>query len=160
MDPSIRPATEADVPRMIDVARRAFLSAFGPSAPFILIQQWIREDRESVSYPRDWDQMYVLEQDGVVAGLMQPIADEINGIWVHPDYQGRGVGSRLMDLGEKIIADQGYGRSWLTCSSYNRRALEFYRHRGYTVFKSLRHLHECGVDEESFAMERQLGGSR
>ena len=145
---------------MIDVARRAFLSAFGPSAPFELIQQWVRKDRESISYPRDWAEMLVLEADGMVAGLVQPTADEINGIWVHPDFQGRGIGKRLMDAGEEIIAGRGYRRSWLTCSSFNRHALEFYRRRGYTIFQSSRHLHECGVDEESFSMERQLGGSR
>lgn len=160
MDPAIRPATEADVPRMIDIARRSFLSAFGTTAPFPLIQQWARRDRESVSYPRDWAEMYVLEEAGTVAGLMQPTVDEINGIWVHPDFQGRGIGSRLMDAGEGVIASRGYSRSWLTCSSFNRRALEFYRRRGYTVFQSSRYLHECGVDEESFGMERQLGARR
>ena len=33
---------------------------------------------------------------------------------------------------------------------------DFYRRRGYTVFQSTRKLHECGVDEESFGMERML----
>ncbi|MBP2647608.1 MAG: Acetyltransferase family protein [Gemmatimonadetes bacterium] len=159
MPPAIRPATEADVPRMIEVARRSFLSAFGFTAPFPLIQQWIREDRESTAYPASWADMFVLERDGVIAGLMQPTLDEIDGLWIHPDYQDQGIGSSLLRHGEDVVRSRGFSRSWLTCSSFNPRALEFYRRRGYTVFRSTRTLHECGVDEESFGMERLLGGA-
>jgi ribosomal-protein-alanine N-acetyltransferase len=152
----IRPATEADVPRMIEVFRRSFLSAFGFTAPYPLIQQWIRNDREATYYPAHWPEMFVLEGDGTIAGLMQPTIDEIDGLWVHPDYHGRGVGSRLLEHGENIIRGRGYSRSWLTCSSYNERALGFYRARGYTVFRSTWKSHEGGIEEESFAMERML----
>ena len=156
MTDAIRPATESDVPRMIEVFRRSFLSAFGVTAPFPLLQQWIRNDRESAMYPEHWAEMFVLEQEGVIAGLMQPTIDEIDGLWVHPSYQGRGIGSRLLELGENIIRERGYARSWLSCSSYNQRALGFYRSRGYAVFKSSWTQHEGGINEESFAMERML----
>ncbi len=159
MPSPIRPATEADVPRLIEVARRSFLSAFGVTAPSPLIEQWAREDRESTSYPRDWAEMFVMERDGVIAGLMQPTVDEIDGLWIHPDYQGQGIGSLLLAYGEEVVRTRGFARSWLTCSSFNPRALDFYHRRGYTVFRSMRKLHECGVDEESFAMERMLDGT-
>jgi ribosomal-protein-alanine N-acetyltransferase len=155
---TIRPATEADVPRMIEVFRRSFLSAFGFTAPFALLQQWIANNRENVLYPAQWVQMFVLDVDGTIAGLMQPTVDEIDGLWIHPAYQGRGIGSSLLAFGEDVIRDRGYRRAWLTCSSYNQRALDFYRARGYTVFRTIRTLHDCGIDEESFAMERSLDG--
>ena len=117
MPQSVRTAAEADVPRMIEVARRSFLSAFGTTAPFPLIQQWVRNDREATSYPRDWAAMFVLERDGVIAGLMQPTVDEIDGLWIHPDFQGQGIGTLLLRHGEKIIQDRGFSRSWLTCSA-------------------------------------------
>jgi ribosomal protein S18 acetylase RimI-like enzyme len=159
MPSTIRPATEADVPRLIDVARRSFLSAFGATAPPPLLEQWARNDREATSYPRDWAKMFVMERDGVIAGLMQPTVDEIDGLWIHPDFQGHGIGSLLLEYGEEVIRARGFARSWLTCSSFNPRALDFYRRRGYTVFRSTRKLHECGVDEESFGMERRLDGA-
>lgn len=155
---TVRPATEADVPRMIEVARRSFLSAFGVTAPFPLIQQWACDDREATSYPREWAFMFVLEREGVIAGLVQPTVDEIDGLWIHPDFQGQGIGSLLLEHGEGIIRSRGFSRSWLTCSAFNPRALEFYRRRGYRVFRSSHKLHECGVDEESFGMERMLNG--
>jgi [ribosomal protein S18]-alanine N-acetyltransferase len=152
----IRPATEHDIPRMVDIARRAFLSAFGTTAPFPLIQQWVRTDREPAWYARDWDRMFVVERDGIVLGLVQPTADEIDGLWVHPDFHGQGAGSVLLAQGEKVIRERGYTRSWLTCSSFNVRALAYYHRRGYRIFRSIRTLHPCGVDEESFGMERDL----
>ena len=158
MIPAIRPATETDVPRMIEIARRSFLSAFGSTAPFPLIQQWIRTDREATAYPRDWAQMFVLERNGMIAGLVQPMIDEINGLWIHPGYQGQGIGSHLLRHGEAVIRSRGFSRSWLTCSAFNPRALAFYRRRGYAVFRSTRTLHDCGVDEESLGMERMLEG--
>lgn len=142
---------------MIEVARRSFLSAFGVTAPPPLLDQWARKDRESTSYPRDWALMFVAERDGVIAGLMQPTVDEIDGLWIHPDFQGQGFGSLLLEYGEGIIRDRGFTRSWLTCSSFNPRALGFYRSRGYAVFRSTWKQHECGVNEESFGMERMLG---
>lgn len=156
---TIRPATEADVPRMIEVFRRSFISAFGFTAPFPLLQQWIRENREAQTYPAQWAEMSVLERDGIVAGLVQPTVDEIDGLWIHPDYQGQGIGSRLLAHGEETIRRRGHSRSWLTCSSYNRRALGFYQARGYTVFRSIHTLHEGNINEESFAMERMLNGA-
>jgi ribosomal protein S18 acetylase RimI-like enzyme len=90
---------------------------------------------------------------------MQPTVDEIDGLWIHPDYQGAGIGSQLLAHGEAIVLERGFTRSWLTCSSFNTRALDFYRRRGYTVFRSTRKLHECGVNEESFGMERMLDGT-
>jgi ribosomal protein S18 acetylase RimI-like enzyme len=144
---------------MIEVARRAFLSAFGATAPPPLLAQWARNNREATAYPRDWATMFVVEQHGVIAGLMQPTVDEIDGLWIHPDFQGQGIGSELLAHGEGVIRERGFARSWLTCSSFNTRALDFYRRRGYTVFRSTRKLHECGVDEESFGMERMLSGT-
>jgi len=156
---TIRPATEADVPRMIEVYRRAFLSGFAFTAPFPIIQQWIRRNPEAARYPAHWAEMFVHEQDGKITGLLQPIDDEINGLWIHPDYQGQGIGSGLLEFGETTVRQRGYARSWLTCSGFNPRALGFYRARGYSVFRSSREVHECGVEEEVFEMERRLDGS-
>jgi ribosomal protein S18 acetylase RimI-like enzyme len=153
---TVRDATHADVPRLVEIARRAFLSAFGFTAPFALLQQWMAEDKEPAWYERDWRGMQVCERQGEIAGLVQPIVDEINGLWVHPDHQGQGVGSLLLAEGETRILQAGFARCWLVCSGYNRRALPFYEARGYAIVTELRTSHPGGIEELSFRMERTL----
>jgi hypothetical protein len=67
---------------MIEIARRSWLSAFAQTAPFALIQYWVKNDRESSWYPAYWQSMSVAEIDGELLGLVQPKLEEINGIWV------------------------------------------------------------------------------
>lgn len=152
----IRLARETDVPRLVEVARQSFLSAFAPLAPVALIEQWRQVDREPAWYRRDWPHMLVLEENDVVVGIVQPQDDEINGLWIHPQQQGTGAGTLLLAAGEAVIAQRGYDRSWLFCSALNPRAYEFYLRRGYAETARKRVLHACGVEEESIRMERQL----
>src|SRR5262245_59172557 len=122
----IRPAAEADIPRMIEIARRSWLSAFSQTAPFELIRYWVKTDREASWYPTYWQSMSIAETDGEVIGLVQPKSDEINGLWVHPSAQGKGVGSTLLNKAEKEIGEAGYEKCWLNCSGFNINAQYFY----------------------------------
>lgn len=152
----IRPAREEDVPRLIEVARRSWLSAFAQSAPFAMIAYWVRADRESSWYPRYWPDMLVLEDDVVISGLVQPMEAEINGLWVHPDWQGTGAGTLLLRAGEEVIRQAGHPAAWLTCSAFNPKAFEFYRRRGYIETGRDRVLHTGGFLYEDIRMERPL----
>jgi ribosomal-protein-alanine N-acetyltransferase len=152
----IRPAESADVERLVEVARRSWLSAFAQTAPFSMIDRWVRTDREPEWYRRYWPSMLVAVVDGIVAGLVQPRDDEINGLWVHPDYQRRGHGSALLRAGEQAIQAQGYDRAWLTCSGFNVRARCFYAARGYVERRRYHAPLPCGLEEEVVDLERRL----
>src|SRR5690349_9346442 len=99
----IRPARPEDVAPMIELARRSWLSAFAQTAPFPLIEWWVRADRTTSWYEQHWPEMLVLEDDGVLVGILQPKDSEINGLWVHPGRQGTGAGTLLLRTGEEII---------------------------------------------------------
>lgn len=152
---TVRPATEADVPRLVEVARRAWLSAFAQHAHFAILQEWFRLDREPGWYASHWPAMTVAELDGLVQGLVQPAEDEVNGLWVHPEVHGLGLGSRLLAAAEEQIRRGGHRRAWLTCSCYNPGARGFYAARGYRELR--RHTEQFGsVQEEVLVLGREL----
>jgi GNAT superfamily N-acetyltransferase len=47
----------------------------------------------------------------VVLGEVQPAGDEVNGLWVDPAAQGRGVGTALLGYAEGVIAAAGHDRA-------------------------------------------------
>jgi ribosomal protein S18 acetylase RimI-like enzyme len=54
---------------------------------------------------------------------------EIETLYVHPSFQRRGVGKRILEYLRKSV---GY-KSWLTTWVHNYNALEFYRKNGYRI---------------------------
>ncbi|MBV9773766.1 MAG: GNAT family N-acetyltransferase [Gemmatimonadetes bacterium] len=152
----LRPAQETDIPRLVEVARRSVLSAFAFTAPFPLLQDWIRRDPEPARYAAGWQDMTVAELDGEVVGLVHPVDDEIHGLWVHPGAQGRGIGGALLRAGEERIAASGHGRAWLSCSGFNPRAQGFYLAQGYRETRRQVEVGSSGVPDEMIVYERHL----
>ena len=157
---TIRLARSADLEPLIDLARRSWLSAFAHTAPAALIEWWNVTDRTRVLYEAHWREMTVLEEEGEIIALVQPVGSEINGLWVRPDRQGAGAGSLLLRAGEDVIRRNGHDLAWLTCSAWNTRALHFYTARGYTETRREQYLHASGVEVTDVRMERYLGDSR
>jgi ribosomal protein S18 acetylase RimI-like enzyme len=157
---SLRPAEERDVERLIEIARRSWLSAFAQTAPFSMILRWARSDREATWYPKYWPAMLVATVDDAVVGLVQPSNDEINGLWVAPQHQRQGHGSALLRAGESVIRASGLKRAWLTCSNFNTSALAFYRSQGYAEVRRSEQILPCGAREENIVLDRFLGDQR
>jgi ribosomal protein S18 acetylase RimI-like enzyme len=152
----LRPACEGDLPALIELARRSWLSAYADSAPAEFVRDWLARDFERDWYPKHWPSMTVAEAGGVVLGLVQPMHDEINGLWVDPAAQGRGVGTALLRHAEAQIAAVGHGRAWLSCSGFNLQAQRFYLARGYQLVRSETKERAGGVREEMLIYERRL----
>jgi ribosomal protein S18 acetylase RimI-like enzyme len=152
----MRPAREEDLERLIELGRRSWLSAFAQTAPFALIAWWVQNDRVASLYRQYWTEMLVLEEEGVIIGLVQPKDDEINGLWVHPEWQGTGAGKLLLRAGEEVIRQAGHEVAWLTCAGINGKAFDFYRRQGYIETARDRTLHASGVKVEDLRMERSL----
>jgi ribosomal protein S18 acetylase RimI-like enzyme len=86
--------------------------------------------------------------DAVVGFAM---ADRATGeflvIAVLPQYEGQGVGGRLMALAEAWLAASGCTRAWLTTDlDTTLRAYGFYRKRGWTDWKIERGLRWMELD--------------
>jgi len=76
--------------------------------------------------------------DGGDAGLLgyfvaMPGVDELHllNITVAPAWQGRGLGSELLDAVRRHAADRGFAQLWLEVREGNHRARALYRRRGF-----------------------------
>jgi ribosomal protein S18 acetylase RimI-like enzyme len=86
---------------------------------------------------------WLCEDSGRVVAFS--MADRATGellvVAVLPEYEGMGVGGRLMALAEEWLAASGCERAWLTTDlDTTLRAYGFYRKRGWTDWKSERGL--------------------
>lgn len=152
----LRPAVEQDVDQLVAIARRSWLSAFAGHAPEALIAYWRTADREPAWYARFWPDMIVAEADGAIAGLTQPADDEVNGLWIAPEWQRLGIGRQLLRAAEARIIEQSHARAWLTCSAFNPRAAAFYRACGYRIDRETAQQHPSGVVETIWTFARRL----
>ena len=89
-------------------------------------------DRDCVEYLTLRGKGWVCEADGTIVGFA--IADLIdNNIWalfIHPDYEAKGVGKKLHDLMLNWYFEQKKEHVWLSTSP-NTRAEKFYRLQGW-----------------------------
>lgn len=105
MEKIIRKYADPDCDGVIEAWHAASLLA----TPF-LSEEFMSRERGNIR--TKWLPMaetWVSEVDGVVAGFISLIGDEVGAIFVHPDHQGRGIGRELMDhaagLRDKLLLD-------------------------------------------------------
>lgn len=61
------------------------------------------------------------------AGSVRTPQFGILSIAVHPDRQGLGLGTRLMDEAESLARQRGFSEIWLTVDPANEPGIAFYR---------------------------------
>ena len=90
------------------------------------------EDRD---YFRDHvlmeNDVFVVESAERPVAFMAMRADFIDHLYVHPDYQNRGVGKLLLDYARKLSPDH----LWLYTLQINTNARAFYEKNGFTAEK-------------------------
>ena len=81
-----------------------------------------------------FDLLYV---DNVLAGLIETVDQKnqllIENVAVSPDFQGRGLGSKLMAHAEDVATSLGYDRVWLYTNKRFTENVALYLKLGYRV---------------------------
>jgi ribosomal protein S18 acetylase RimI-like enzyme len=67
-------------------------------------------------------------QDEVV-GILAFQNEEISQLYIHPDFQGQGIGSKLLN----IAKDKSSGKLWLFTFEVNLKAQRFYEKHGFRI---------------------------
>ncbi|MEL3973339.1 GNAT family N-acetyltransferase [Rossellomorea oryzaecorticis] len=67
--------------------------------------------------------------DGKVVGMIAYNESEVSQLYIHKDYQGRGIGRRFLERAQK----QSSGRLTLYTFEINKKARRFYEKHGFNI---------------------------
>jgi ribosomal protein S18 acetylase RimI-like enzyme len=128
----LRPATEADVPRLaelVDAAYRHYVERIG-ARPRPMNDDYADVVREF--------QVTVAERGGEVIGLVAlGVTDEgfvVDNIAVDPRHQGTGVGRALLERAEAEARRAGFDSIYLYTHETMSENLDLYRRIGYVEY--------------------------
>lgn len=136
----VREFQSGDLGRVLEIWLEANVRAHG----FIPRPYW-EGQLELVRTLLPQAELYVWQdEDGEVQGFIGLSGEYIEGLFVWPTAQSRGIGRALLDRGKAAC-----GRLTLNVYRKNHRAAAFYRREGFRVVCD-------GVDEHTGEAERQM----
>lgn len=139
-DPTLRPATTADVDAIAQVFSRSYrLLTFLPELHTVEEDRWFIENiifREC--------EVTVAEHDHSIVSFLARHQEEIRLLYTHPDLVRRGAGSQLLDAAK----NSGVAALELWCFQENVGARRFYERHGFrpTTFTDGAHNEEKTPD--------------
>lgn len=162
---SIREATSDDAKLLTDLSYTTFWDAFAhhpKNAPDDLAHYMrqafsIEQITAELSDPKSI--FLVAEIDEKAAGYAKLVVDyiepgviairpiELNRLYSHQEYLGKGVGQNLMDACFARARNDGHDVMWLGVWEYNPRAQRFYEKNGFRVVG--KHTFQLGTDPQT-----------
>jgi ribosomal protein S18 acetylase RimI-like enzyme len=144
----IRRATPNDASRLSEIAERAFVLAFGHLYPPADLAQFLQESyavEQHEKYLADPGcALWLVERDGMDVGYalagrpctlphdeVQPEDGELKRIYLLPEAQNGGVGSRLIQTAFDWLEKDGPRTLWIGVYSQNFGAQRFYERMGF-----------------------------
>ena len=121
----IRPFTEEDTDAVVAVWLEASLQAHS----FIPERFWLdhAKDMRELYLPAS-DVILVYEEGGAIGGFMAMVGDYVAALFVAPEFQRRGIGSRLLRIAERISPSL-----CLNVYEKNAGAIAFYEKNGFRI---------------------------
>jgi ribosomal protein S18 acetylase RimI-like enzyme len=151
----IRPAVEADVPALVSLLQRSWLTIWAPELKFATVQTFAQTD-PARHYAEDmWQQFSVADDDGTIVGMFHVEGDTLNAIHLDHRRKRQKIGSILMDEIERRISAE-HPTARLEARAFNLGAIEFYKQRGWTENKRYQST-ECGELVETIEMIKRFG---
>ena len=149
---TLRSCLSSDVSKLIALLRRSWLVTWAPELPFEAVQAFAAHDPARVHAEAMWQSFVVAEKSDELVGVFRVADDVLEDLHVDPRQWGEGIGSRLLEEAElRIVRAHPVAR--LEVRAFNRRALNFYNHRGWIEVGRYPGT-ECGAPVENVAMKK------
>jgi len=148
----LRPYTEQDEEEKWELHKKIVREVNSQDYSDKQIDAWLSYDPENAE-PDDRPR-WVVESEGELVGFgdYNPESGEITGIYVHPDYQGQGIATKLLDKVESHASENGLDKLW--CHS-TVTAKKFYQNKGYEILKPKMY-ETSGEELKVFKMKKAL----
>jgi ribosomal protein S18 acetylase RimI-like enzyme len=96
-------------------------------------EESLKKRAERIANPPKGENLIIAKEDGKVVGLCRAIQNpdnnQIQAIYVLPEYQGRGIGHLLWGEAQKLFAP---GKDIVVrVATFNAKAIDFYRKLGF-----------------------------
>jgi ribosomal-protein-alanine N-acetyltransferase len=128
---SIRAAVDADADDVATIWEAGWREAHAGRVPNALIRA--RTPATFTSRARaNTAHTTVATVDGIVAGFVMVVHDELEQVYVDSQHRGSGIAAALLSAAERIIAAAGFPSAWLAVVAGNERARRFYDRNGWT----------------------------
>jgi GNAT superfamily N-acetyltransferase len=128
---TLRRATDRDAAAIAIIWRDGWRDGHTGHVPDELVAARTEESFRSRAAQRVADAV-VAVVDGMVAGFVMVVGDEVEQVYVAPEHRGTSVAAGLLAEAERIVAANGHRRAWLAVVTGNRRARRFYERSEWT----------------------------
>jgi len=128
----IRRATAGDAEAVYEIVLRSLRETNARDYPASVIDRLVLTLPEGVASKLEEWHAYVAVVHGRIVGTGSLNGKTVRAVFVHPDYQGRGIGTKLMDAVENAANVQSVDT--LTVQS-SITAQPFYAKRGFKVVR-------------------------
>jgi len=140
-----------DIPSVQRIAWTTWLAAYGGFIPEVdmrtFFDQYYTADALEKFCSDDHARGFLADYDAVPAGFAKTARNTddgrfyLNSLYVLPEYQGKGIGSRLLQASERFALTLHAPEVWLGVMMQNTAAVDWYRRIGFQF-----------VSEEPFTM--------
>lgn len=127
----IRPAVPSDASRiaeMIVVNYRVNFYPFFNNDPFYFGELNVVDMAKEYSDGSEALKNSFVYDDGVVRGIIRVNGDEIEKLFIEPQFQSCGIGEKLLRYAVDTL-----GASFLWALEYNKRGIAFYQRHGFEL---------------------------
>jgi putative acetyltransferase len=124
-----RPATLDDASRLFELRRKSIITLAPGAMPLAQAERWAASlTVAGMARKIQALEIWIAELNGRVMGWGAIRADRLEGLYIDPEFTGRGIGSDLLGFLEELMRSRGVPAVRAEASP---NARQFYLRRGY-----------------------------